>query len=224
MTRLSRLPGWLLVAVWVMVPVLAVALVAVSLTGDDDAEPSAREVLGIGSAEVDVQTAELQRQRRAAGIVDCPAPAGAASSRPAPPDSGLPAISLPCLGDDVSVDLSALRGPLVLNLWAQSCGPCRDEMPLLQRLHEATDKVTVLGVDFQDLQPGMALALAEATGTTYPSVADVDGELKAPLRLTGLPTTLFIDADGEVVGTERRAFSSYADVVAVVEDKLRLRL
>jgi hypothetical protein len=66
--------------------------------------------------------------------------------------------------------------------------------------------------------------LAEATGTTYPSVADVDGELKAPLRLTGLPTTLFVDADGRVVATERRAFSSYADVVAVVEDKLRLRL
>jgi len=218
---LRRLPGWLLVAVWVVVPVLAVALVVVSLTGDDD-EPSAREVLGLGTAEVDVQTPELQRQRKAAGIVDCPAPSRAASSRAAGP--GLPAITLPCLGDDASVDLSTLRGPLVLNLWAQSCGPCRDEMPLLQRLHEATDKVTVLGVDFQDLQPGMALALAEATGTTYPSVADVDGELKAPLRLTGLPTTLFVDADGRVVATERRAFSSYADVVAVVEDKLRLRL
>jgi thiol-disulfide isomerase/thioredoxin len=209
------------VAVWVVVPVLAVALVVVSLTGDDD-EPSAREVLGLGTAEVDVQTPELQRQRKAAGIADCPAPSRAASSRAAGPV--LPAITLPCLGDDASVDLSTLRGPLVLNLWAQSCGPCRDEMPLLQRLHEATDKVTVLGVDFQDLQPGMALALAEATGTTYPSVADVDGELKAPLRLTGLPTTLFVDADGRVVATERRAFSSYADVVAVVEDKLRLRL
>ncbi|MDF2968217.1 MAG: TlpA family protein disulfide reductase [Nocardioidaceae bacterium] len=221
MRALRRLPGWLLVAVWVVVPVLAVALVVVSLTGDDD-EPSAREVLGLGTAEVDVQTPELQRQRKAAGIADCPAPSRAASSRAAGPV--LPAITLPCLGDDASVDLSTLRGPLVLNLWAQSCGPCRDEMPLLQRLHEATDKVTVLGVDFQDLQPGMALALAEATGTTYPSVADVDGELKAPLRLTGLPTTLFVDADGRVVATERRAFSSYADVVAVVEDKLRLRL
>lgn len=220
MSLLSRLPGWLLVAVWVVVPVLAITLVAASLTGDD--EPSAREVLGLGTAEVDVQTPELQRQRKAAGIVDCPAPSRAASSRAAGP--GLPAITLPCLGDDVSVDLSTLRGPLVLNLWAQSCAPCRDEMPLLQRLHESTDRVTVLGVDFQDLQPGMALALADATGTTYPSVADVDGELKAPLRLTGLPTTLFVDAKGEVVATERRAFSSYADVVAVVEDELRLRL
>ena len=221
MSPLRRLPGWLLVAVWVAVPVLAITLVAVSLTGDDD-EPSAREVLGLGTAEVDVQTPELQRQRKAAGIVDCPAPSRAASSRAA--DPGLPAITLPCLGDAASVDLSALRGPLVLNLWAQSCGPCRDEMPLLQRLHEATDELTVLGVDFQDLQPGMALALADATGTTYPSVADVDGELKAPLRLTGLPTTLFVNANGRIVATERRAFSSYADVVAVVEDELGLRL
>lgn len=223
MSQLSRLPGWLLLAVWVLVPVMAITLVVVSLTGDDD-DPSAREVLGLGTAEVDVQTPELQRQRKAAGIVDCPAPARAASSRAEADDPGLPAITLPCLGDDDSVDLSTLRGPLVLNLWAQSCEPCRDEMPLLQRLHETTDKVTVLGVDFQDLQPGMALALAEATGTTYPSVADVDGELKAPLRLTGLPTTLLVDADGRIVATERRAFSSYADVVAVVEDELRLRL
>jgi len=221
MRRLSGVPGWLLLAVWIAVPLLAVALVVTSHAGGGD-EPSAREVLGLGTADVDVQTRELQRQREAAGIADCPAPSAGLAR--AGDGSGLPPITLPCLGDGASVELSSLRGPLVLNLWAQSCGPCRDEMPLLQRLHEASDEVTVLGVDFQDLQPGMALALADATGTTYPSLADVEGELKAPLRLTGLPTTLFVDTDGTIVGTERRAFTSYADVVDVVEDQLGLRL
>ena len=218
MRRLVGLPGWLLVALWLAVPAVAIALVVVSITGDDD-EPAAGGVLGLGSADVDVQSPELQRQRVAAGVADCPAPA----STP-PDDPALPAMTLPCLGGDGGVDLSDLSGPLVLNLWAQSCGPCRDEMPVLQRLHSSTSAVTVLGVDFQDLQPGKALDLAEASGATYPSVADVDGDLQAPLRVTGLPTTLFVDAAGRVVATERRAFTSYAELSAAVEKHLGVRL
>jgi hypothetical protein len=94
-------------------------------------------------------------------------------------------------------------------------------MPLLQRLHESSDAVHVLGVDFQDLQPGRAIALAEATGVTYPSVADVEGALKEPpLSVRGLPWTLFVDRDGQVVATERGAFDSYADLTGAVSDHL----
>ena len=218
MSRLAGLPGWLLVAVWLAVPAVAIALVVVSITSADD-EPAPGGVLGLGSADIDVQTPELQQQRMAAGVADCPAPASTA-----PADPALPAMTLPCLGGDDGVDLSGLSGPLVLNLWAQSCGPCRDEMPVLQRLHAASSGVTVLGVDFQDLQPGKALDLAEATGATYPSVADVEGELQAPLRVTGLPTTLFVDAAGQVVATERRAFTSYAQLTTAVEKHLGVRL
>jgi thiol-disulfide isomerase/thioredoxin len=218
MSKLAGLPGWLLVAVWLAVPAVAIALVVFSITGDDD-DPGPGSVLGLGTADVDVQTPELQRQRIAAGVSDCPAPA----STP-PDDPALPVMTLPCLGGDDGVDLSDLSGPLVLNFWAQSCGPCRDEMPVLQRLHTSTTAVSVLGVDFQDLQPGKALDLAAASGATYPSVADVEGDLQAPLRVTALPTTLFVDAAGRVVATERRAFTSYAELTTAVERHLGVRL
>ena len=215
MRRLAGLPGWLLLGVWLAVPTVAVVLVALSLGADE--QPDAGPVVpGLGAPDLDVQAVELQRQRKAAGISDCPEPS---SLRPA--GTELPSVRLPCLGDAGSVALSALGGPLVLNVWAQSCGPCREEMPVLQRLH-ATDKVTVLGVDFQDLQPGLALELAEDSGVTYPSVADVEGDLKAPLRLTSLPTTLFVD-DGRVVATVRGAFDSYDDLAAAVTRHLEVR-
>jgi thiol-disulfide isomerase/thioredoxin len=188
------------------------------LTGDDDDIPGGARV-GPLSAGVDVQTAELQGRREAAGIADCPGP-----SQAPPDDPALPAVSLPCLGGDNDVDLSTLAGPLVLNVWAQSCRPCRDEMPLFQRLHTSTDQVSVLGIDFIDLRPDKALDLAEASGVTYPSVADVEGELRSPLRLTNLPTTLFVDSDGQIVTTELGEFSSYADLTGAVERHLGVEL
>jgi cytochrome c biogenesis protein CcmG, thiol:disulfide interchange protein DsbE len=207
--RVAGLPGWLLLAVWLAVPAVAVALVVGSLTGEPE-KSAAPQVPGLGAPDVDVQSAELRRQRQAAGIADCPEP-----SRRPPSEADLPSLVLPCLGDPGSVDLSTLGGPLVLNVWAQSCGPCREEMPLLQRLHAQADGVTVLGIDFQDLQPGLALELAEDSGITYPSVADVEGGLKVPLRITGLPTTMFVD-DGRVVAIDRGAYSSYAELTSSV--------
>jgi cytochrome c biogenesis protein CcmG, thiol:disulfide interchange protein DsbE len=211
--RLAGLPGWLLLAVWLAVPAVAVALVVGSLTGEPE-KSAAPQVPGLGAPDVDVQAPELRRQRQAAGIADCPEP-----SRRPPADPDLPSLALPCLGDPGSVDLSTLSGPLVLNVWAQSCGPCREEMPLLQRLHAQADGITVLGIDFQDLQPGLALELAEDSGTTYPSVADVEGDLKVPLRITGLPTTMFVD-DGRVVAIDRGAYSSYAELSSSVSRHL----
>ena len=94
------------------------------------------------------------------------------------------------------VDLARLRGPLVVNLWAQFCGPCREEMPVLQKFYERFgSKVPVLGIDYTDPQPELALRLARKTGAKYPMVADYPENI----RVVGLPTTILIDADGRVV-------------------------
>ena len=167
------------------------------------------------AAGVDVDTAALRAQRAAAGIEACPDPGGA------PVDGGMPAVSLPCLGGGPVVDLAALRGPLVVNVWAQWCSPCRRELPYFARLHDAG--VDVLGVDYEDTQPAAALELAADSGATYPSVADVDGALRAPLRLAGLPTTLFVDGDGTVTAVLAQEFRSYAELVDAVEQQLGVR-
>jgi thiol-disulfide isomerase/thioredoxin len=90
------------------------------------------------------------------------------------------------------------HGPVVINVWASWCGPCRREMPLLVSAAEAT--VRVLGIDERDIA-GSARAFATSRGATYPSLSDPDGELLARLPMlpqTGVPSTLFLDRRGRV--------------------------
>ncbi len=195
---------------------LAVVAVAAGCSGGADAPPSP---FGGGAGEVDVDSARLQQLRDDAGIPECPAGLRIGSG---PVDGGLPATTLPCLGGGPALDLSTLRGPLVVNLWAQWCLPCRAELPYFARLHDAG--VDVLGVDFQDTQPELALSLAAESGVSYPSVADVDGSLRAPLRVAGMPTTVFVDADGRVTARLAQEFTSYAELVGAVREHLGVRV
>lgn len=183
---------------------------------DDAAEPAA----GAGHAgafdlDVDVDTPELRRLRRAAGIEPCEA-----SDAP-PVEGGMPEVTLPCLGGGEDVALSSLRGPLVVNLWASWCGPCREELPYYQQLHDrGRGKVAVLGVDYQDTQPDMALALAKETGVTFPSLADPGGALRVPFRVRGLPGIVMVDAQGEVVHQEFAVIDSFDQLAGLVEEHL----
>jgi thiol-disulfide isomerase/thioredoxin len=190
------------------------ALVAVLalLVGCDDVPPP-------GKSDVDVDTEELRQVKDQAGIEDC---------QEGPGGGELPELTLPCLGGGTDVDLSTLRGPMVINTWASNCGPCIKEMPALQQFHQTYgDQVAVLGIDFLDTQPGAALALAEETGATYPSLADPEGALleQEGLRLAnGNPQFLLIDADGVVVHQQAGGLKSVDEVIAMVNDHLGTKL
>jgi len=126
----------------------------------------------------------------------------AATSLPAP----LPAVALDSFDGGEPLDLSTLKGPALVNLWAQWCGPCREEMPILQEFSEKyAGRVDVVGIDFQDPQSQKARDLVEETGVTYPLYVDPDGDLDraAPFpHLRGLPFLAFVDAEGQVVAQQ----------------------
>lgn len=168
---------------------------------------------------VDVDTPELRQLKQEAGIAPCP------DVDAEPVEGGLPPVTLPCLGGGPDVPLGGVRGPAVVNLFAQWCGPCREELPYYQQLHErAGDAVTVLGVDYQDTQPGAALALARETGVTYPLVADPAAQLRAPLRVRGLPMLVLVRRDGTVAFRAAMVVDSYAQLKDLVEEHLDVRL
>lgn len=98
--------------------------------------------------------------------------------------------------------LVGLRGePVVVNIWASWCAPCRAEMPLLERAAVTYDgKVTVLGVDSRDT-PGEAAAFLDDVDVTYPNVFDRTGDIRRALDVRGFPTTYFFDADGRLTAT-----------------------
>jgi thiol-disulfide isomerase/thioredoxin len=170
---------------------------------------------------VDVNTAALRAAKEAAGVEPCRAPA---ASRP-PVSEPLPHVTLPCLGGGPDVRLDRLRGPLVINLFAQWCGPCRSEMPYYQQLHtKGAGTVQVLGVDYLDTQPAKALQLVRQTGVTYPLLADPSGALRTAFRIRGLPGVVLVDAQGRVVDVEFRVVRSYAELRDLVQQRLGVRL
>jgi thiol-disulfide isomerase/thioredoxin len=175
----------------------------------------------VSSSNVDVDTPALRTAKVAAKVRPCVATtAAAAASDP------LPDVTLPCLGGGPDVRLAGMRGPLVINLFAQWCGPCRAELPFYERLaREGRGTVRVLGIDYLDTQPEGALELVRATGVTYPLLADPDGLLRIPFKARGLPVVVLVDAQGRVVGDPQlRAVRSYAELRGLVEDGLGVRL
>ena len=90
--------------------------------------------------------------------------------------------------------------PLVLNVWASWCIPCRKEMPAFQSVYlRARGTVGFLGVDYLD-EADAARRLAADTGVTYPLAADPKGTEVARFGVTALPTTLFFSAEGVLRG------------------------
>ena len=139
----------------------------------------------------------------------------------------MPAVTLPCFGGGPAVDLSTLHGPMVVNLWASWCGPCREEMPVLQKFHEQyAARVPIIGVDYQDAQPTAAMDLAAESGVTYPLLADPQSDLRGAGPFPGnigLPIFAFVDADGSVT-VVAGGIDDLPDLVDLVEEHLGVRL
>jgi cytochrome c biogenesis protein CcmG, thiol:disulfide interchange protein DsbE len=114
----------------------------------------------------------------------------------------LPALSFECPGGG-SLDLGRAPGePMVLNLWGSWCGPCREELPLMQQFADASaGQVRVMGLITKDGR-SLAESFAADAGVTFPSAFDGDGELMTEAGLNGLPYTYFLDADGALVYTQ----------------------
>jgi thiol-disulfide isomerase/thioredoxin len=164
---------------------------------------------------VDVDTPALRALKQRIGVDQC---------KPGDSRGELPRVTLSCLGGGPDVDLSRLRGPLVINLFAQWCGPCREELPFYERLHrEGRGVVRVLGIDYLDPRPEQALQLVQRSGVTFPLLADPDGLLRPGLHVANLPRIVLVGADGTVV-TQPRAFRSYAELRGVVQSTLGVEL
>lgn len=107
--------------------------------------------------------------------------------------------------------LSDYKGKVIfLNFWATWCGPCRNEMPDIQKLYEEYSaqgedaKVVILGIAGPGIgQEGSAEEIAdfmEENGYTYPVLMDAGGEMFTRYGISAFPTTFMIDKDGNVYG------------------------
>ncbi len=102
----------------------------------------------------------------------------------------------------------------VVNIWAAWCGPCREELPVLQRVSlDMGREVAFLGVDLKDNRES-AGKLLRRFPLTYPSYEDPDGKVYNAEGLQGVPSTLFYDARGRQTFVHQGPYFEHADLVA----------
>ena len=184
---------------WVVLPAMGAFILLLALAcGSPGAEPSA------GSAEPEPSTSS--------DVEMAPALAFTLFQ-----GEGLPA------GDELQI--SDLTGkPVVLNFWAGLCPPCRAEMPDLQEFYdENKEEATLLGVDIGQFMGLGSQADAEnllrELDITYPAGFTNDADVIRNYKVLGMPTTVFINADGSI-------FERWTGVLdrEVLEEKVQMML
>jgi peroxiredoxin len=96
--------------------------------------------------------------------------------------------------------LSEYRGDVVMiNFWATWCGPCRQEMPLLDELYNRYQRVgfNLLGVNIDD-DSSRAMQMAEELGIDFPVLFDARKEVSRLYDVEAMPVTVLVDREGRV--------------------------
>ncbi len=115
--------------------------------------------------------------------------------------------------------IDSLRGyPIVANVWASWCGPCRFEFPVLQKLSARYGKrIAFIGIDSEDSDDAATTFLEEAP-VPYPSYSDPGKDIADSLGASlGLPDTAFYDRGGELVYLKQGPYAHDSELEADVK-------
>jgi thiol-disulfide isomerase/thioredoxin len=99
-----------------------------------------------------------------------------------------------------TVSLAQFKGQVVMiNFWATWCGPCRQEMPLLESIHKKYGKMgfTMIGVNVEP-DPKAAEGWLKATPVSFPILFDTKSEVSKMYDVAGMPSTVIVDRKGNV--------------------------
>ena len=110
-----------------------------------------------------------------------------------------PSFTRTTLAGDV-FDLEKNRGaPVILNFWATWCGPCRREIPALAKFHEEHPEIPLIGISLDtNLSESSLRSKSQKLGINYPVIYDQSNQLGREYTVSSLPTTVIIDAQGQV--------------------------
>ena len=123
--------------------------------------------------------------------------------------------------DELTAQIEKLNGyPIVVNVWASWCGPCRAEFPDFQQVSaERGDEVAFLGVNALDTDAAAETFLEELP-LPYPSVTDPDEQVRRAYGIRGYPATVFFDTEGELAYLKQGPYTSAEELEADIDKYL----
>jgi thiol-disulfide isomerase/thioredoxin len=201
----TRAARWSIVALALVVA----AVIAIWPRHDDPAAPPDEP-----------PTPDLAAARADAALPRCPDGGPRADGDPPAGLRALSGVRAACLADGSTVDLARMLAdrPVLVNVWATWCAPCKEELPLLAQYAAEPDAVPVVGLAVQSTQAG-ALELLDSLRVRLPTVVDsADSAAARALKLpAGLPASYVVGADGGVrLVANPRVFGSVDQIRAAV--------
>jgi len=113
--------------------------------------------------------------------------------------------------------VASLGYPVVANVWASWCGPCRFEFPMFESVGtERGKEVAFLGVNSQD-NKGDAEDFLDEYPLPFPSYEDGNGDVARKLRIVGLPATAYYDRKGELAYLHQGGYASEQKLAEDIE-------
>lgn len=212
---------------WTVVFVVAVIALIVAIwprPSESTSEPTAADPSIANVTDAPVPDSQLAQARAQAKVADCPT-----TGLVPGPSSVLRGVSAPCLatGADYDVGAGTAGKPMLINMWAVWCLPCRRELPVLQDYaNRAGDAITVLTVHSVDgaKSPFLVLKFLTEIGVTLPTVLDTKAQIAAALSAPKVfPSTILVRADGTVAKVLPQVFEDTDAIAAAVQTNLGVR-
>ena len=104
-----------------------------------------------------------------------------------------------CLDSSPGVNIAAIQGPAIINVWGSWCKPCKEELQYFSEYFQTKDpQVQLIGVDVEEKRIEDGRMFARTHGIMWPTLYDADGSTRKYFGM-GVPVTWFIDGEGKVL-------------------------
>lgn len=123
-------------------------------------------------------------------------------------DNPMQEFTVECLDGSPGINIAAVKGPAIINVWGSWCDPCKEEMPYFVEFFQTMDpQIQLIGVDVEEKRPEDGRMFARTNGIMWPNLYDEKSMTRGYFGM-GVPVTWFIDGEGKVLYKKIGPFKS----------------